>query len=70
MHITEMASIYMENTWLWVPDHELDRKDYNRINIYNGYGLLVESKKPIWLWGTASEHNVLYNYHFQDAQNV
>ncbi|CAH0017054.1 unnamed protein product [Clonostachys rhizophaga] len=70
MHITETASIYMENTWLWVSDHELDRNDHNQINIYNGRGLLVESTKPVWLWGTASEHNVLYNYHFQNAQSV
>ncbi|CAG9998130.1 unnamed protein product [Clonostachys byssicola] len=70
MHITKTGSVYMENNWLWVSDHELDRTDFNQINIYNGRGLLVESTKPVWLWGTASEHNVLYNYHFQGAQNV
>jgi hypothetical protein len=70
MHVTKTASIYMENTWLWVSDHELDRKDFNQINIYNGRGILFESRKATWLWGTASEHNVLYNYHFQNAANV
>lgn len=70
LHITKSASIYMENNWLWVSDHELDRRDFNQINIYNGRGLLLESTKGAWLWGTASEHNVLYNYQFQGAQNV
>lgn len=70
LHITPSASAYLENTWLWVADHELDRPDENQINIYNGRGLLVESTKPTWLWGTASEHSVLYNYQFQNAANV
>jgi len=70
MHVTASSSIYMENTWLWVSDHELDLPDFNQINIYNGRGILIESTKGAWLFGTASEHNVLYNYHLQAAQNV
>jgi glucan 1,3-beta-glucosidase len=70
MHVTKTASIYMENTWLWVSDHELDRTDFNQINIYNGRGILFESQKAAWLYGTASEHNVLYNYQFENARNV
>jgi hypothetical protein len=70
VHVTSSGSIYMENTWLWVADHELDLADHSQINIYNGRGLLVESTKGTWLWGTASEHNVLYNYAFNNAQNV
>jgi glucan 1,3-beta-glucosidase len=70
MHVTKEASIYMENTWLWVSDHELDRDDFSQINIYNGRGILIESTKGAWLFGTASEHSVLYNYHLQAAQNV
>lgn len=70
MHVTKSASIYMENTWLWVSDHELDRDDFNQINIYNGRGILIESTKGAWLYGTASEHSVLYNYHLQAAENV
>lgn len=70
LHVTKSASIYMENTWLWVSDHELDINDFNQINIYNGRGLLIESTKGAWLYGTASEHNVLYNYHLQNAKNV
>lgn len=70
LHVTKSSTIYMENTWLWVSDHELDRPDFNQINIYNGRGILIESTKGAWLWGTASEHNVLYNYHLQAAKNV
>jgi glucan 1,3-beta-glucosidase len=71
MHVTKESSIYMENTWLWVSDHELDQAAKpSQINIYNGRGILIESTKGAWLYGTASEHNVLYNYHLQGAQNV
>ncbi|KAM5351177.1 hypothetical protein ACJ41O_003900 [Fusarium nematophilum] len=70
VHVTKQASIYMENTWLWVSDHELDLSDHSQINIYNGRGILIESTKGAWLWGTASEHSVLYNYQLTDAANV
>jgi hypothetical protein len=54
-----------------VADHELDRKDFGQINLYNGRGVLIESEQgPVWLWGTASEHNVLYNYQVNKASNV
>ncbi|KAL6909089.1 glucan 1,3-beta-glucosidase GLUC78 precursor [Trichoderma evansii] len=70
LHVTSSASIYMENSWLWVADHELDLSDHNQVNIYNGRGLLLESTKGAWLWGTAAEHSQLYNYNFNGAQNV
>jgi glucan 1,3-beta-glucosidase len=70
MHVTKSASIYMENNWLWVSDHELDRNDFNQINIYNGRGILIESTKGAWLWGTAAEHSTLVNYQISNAANV
>ncbi|KAI1376727.1 glycoside hydrolase family 55 protein [Hypoxylon crocopeplum] len=70
LHLTQTASAYIENCWFWVADHELDLEDHNQINIFNGRGVLVESQKPVWLWGTASEHSILYNYQFSNAQNV
>lgn len=70
MHITSSASIYMENIWAWVADHELDRSDFNQVNIYNGRGILIESTKGAWLWGTASEHSVLSNYQVTKAKNL
>ncbi|KAH7162265.1 family 55 glycoside hydrolase [Dactylonectria estremocensis] len=70
MHVTAKASVYLENTWLWVSDHELDLSDHSQINIYNGRGILIESTAGCWLWGTSSEHNVLYNYQLTKASNV
>ncbi|KAI1433392.1 glycoside hydrolase family 55 protein [Xylaria sp. CBS 124048] len=70
LHLTKTASAYIENSWFWVADHELDREDHNQINIYNGRGVLIESQEPVWLWGTASEHSVLYNYQISNAKNT
>ncbi|KAK2865261.1 hypothetical protein FQN49_003754 [Arthroderma sp. PD_2] len=70
LHITKTASAYLENTWLWVSDHELDLSDHGQINIYNGRGALIESTGAVWGYGTASEHNTLYNYQIQNAKNV
>lgn len=71
LHITEQASVYLENVWSWTSDHELDLSDHNQINIFNGRGILVESVEgPVWMYGTASEHNVLYNYQIRNAKNV
>lgn len=33
-------------------------------------GVLIESTGPVWLWGTSSEHCVLYQYQTVDAANV
>ena len=69
-HLTEKASAYLENAWFWTADHELDLPDHNQINVYNGRGVLIESNGPAWLFGTASEHNQLYNYQISDSSNV
>ncbi|KAF2461924.1 exo-beta-1,3-glucanase Exg0 [Lineolata rhizophorae] len=70
LHTTGEASAYIENCWFWVSDHELDMADHNQIDIFNARGVLLESTGAVWLWGTASEHNVLYNYQLNGAQNV
>ncbi|KFY58712.1 hypothetical protein V497_04688 [Pseudogymnoascus sp. VKM F-4516 (FW-969)] len=71
LHVTAKGAVYVENCWFWVADHELDLADHNQINLYNGRGVLIESKPgPVWLWGTSSEHNVLYNYQINSAANV
>ncbi|KAI0180067.1 glycoside hydrolase family 55 protein [Hypoxylon sp. FL1284] len=70
LHLTQTASAYVENCWFWVADHELDLEDHNQINIFNGRGVLIESQKPVWFWGTASEHSILYNYQVTNAENV
>ncbi|KAI8943802.1 hypothetical protein NX059_001776 [Plenodomus lindquistii] len=74
MHITKFATgLYMENNWLWTADHDLDDPINNntQINIYAGRGLLIESQRGnLWLYGTAVEHHVKYEYQFVDTRNV
>lgn len=71
LHVTSQATIYMENNWFWVADHELDLPDHAQIDIYSGRGILIESSKgPVWMYGTSAEHSTLYNYQVAKAQNV
>lgn len=39
-------------------------------SIYVARGMLVESTKPTWFYGTSSEHSVYYQYEFHKAANV
>lgn len=72
MHITASASgLYIENSWLWVADHDVEDPALTQITVYAGRGLLVESAAgDIWLYGTAVEHHVLYEYQFHTTQNI
>ncbi|KAH8698984.1 exo-beta-1,3-glucanase Exg0 [Talaromyces proteolyticus] len=69
-HVTQQASAYVENSWFWVADHELDLADHNKIDIYNGRGVLIESQNAVWMYGTSSEHSQLYEYQINNAKNV
>ncbi|KAL2814357.1 pectate lyase superfamily protein-domain-containing protein [Aspergillus cavernicola] len=70
MHVTEGASgLYMENTWLWVSDHDIDGD--GQLTLYSGRGLNIESTEGnIWLSGTSVEHNQLYEYQFVNTKNI
>eukprot|EP01124_Arcella_intermedia_P022503 TRINITY_DN3361_c0_g1_i2.p1 TRINITY_DN3361_c0_g1~~TRINITY_DN3361_c0_g1_i2.p1 ORF type:complete len:560 (-),score=121.23 TRINITY_DN3361_c0_g1_i2:25-1704(-) len=68
LHVTISGSLYLENCWGWTADHDLDYG--NQINVYNGRGFLCESRGPVWMYGTAMEHNLYYQYHLHNAQNV
>lgn len=72
MHITTSAAgVYLENTWLWTADHDLDISGQTQINVFTGRGLYIQSTNgPVWLYGTAVEHNVMYNYQFVNAANI
>jgi glucan 1,3-beta-glucosidase len=71
LHVTSQASGYFENSWAWTADHDLEPAANNQqIDIYNGRGILIESQGPVWGWGTAAEHSVLYNYQLNGASNV
>ena len=69
-HATKKSSGFIDNCWFWTADHELDLPDHDQINIYTGRGVLLESKGPMWLYGTASEHHQLYEYQVSDAKNI
>ncbi|KAI1076806.1 pectin lyase-like protein [Whalleya microplaca] len=85
MHITSEASGYFENCWWWVSDHDLDNplnadasespegiplNVKTQISVYAGRGVLIESKGPVWMIGTASEHAQLYQYQLLGASNI
>jgi len=68
IHITNSGNLYMENVWGWTADHDIDYQ--SQVNIYNARGLLCESQGPVWMYGTAMEHNLYYQYNFNGAKNV
>ena len=72
VHITDSASgLYLENNWIWTADHDVEDPQLRQITVYTGRGLLDESASgPVWLVGTAVEHNVKYEYQFVNARNV
>ncbi|KAI8248970.1 Glucan 1,3-beta-glucosidase [Colletotrichum sp. SAR 10_77] len=72
LHMTGGSSGYLENVWAWVADHDVDSGPaQTQIDIYIARGILIESKGgPVWLYGTASEHCVSYQYLLLEAQDV
>ncbi|KAF4234129.1 hypothetical protein CNMCM6805_008835 [Aspergillus fumigatiaffinis] len=70
LHITAKSSVYMENVWMWVADHDLDSPEEVQVDIFSGRGVLIESQGPSWLYGTAAEHNVLYQYQLSNSSNI
>lgn len=70
LRLTRGASAYLENVWVWTADHDLDAASHAQIDIYAARGMLVESQGPTWLYGTSSEHNVLYQYQFYQAKDI
>ncbi|KAI0019158.1 pectate lyase superfamily protein-domain-containing protein [Xylariomycetidae sp. FL0641] len=72
MHVTPKASnLYMENTWMWTADHDIEDATNTQVTIYVGRGLYIESTVgTFWLYATAVEHNALYNYQFANTKNI
>ncbi|KAJ7718670.1 exo-beta-1,3-glucanase [Mycena metata] len=69
LHLTSGSSAYLEGTWVWAADHNLDGDGVAQISIYSGRGILSQSAGPVWMIGTASEHHVLYQYSLVGASN-
>ncbi|KAH6628876.1 pectate lyase superfamily protein-domain-containing protein [Chaetomium tenue] len=62
---------------LWVADHMIDDplltdplNNMDQLSVYSARGMLIESRKATWLYGTASEHSVMYQYNFNGARNI
>ena len=70
LHLTTTSSAYLENVWAWVADHDLDIPAQSQIDIYVARGILIESQGPTWMYGTASEHAVLYQYQTSGAKDL
>lgn len=70
LHLTPNSSAYIENMWVWTADHDLDYGNRAQINILSGRGVLIESKGPVWMYGGASEHSILYQYNIVNANNI
>ncbi|EGO27229.1 glycoside hydrolase family 55 protein [Serpula lacrymans var. lacrymans S7.9] len=68
LHLTTKSTAYLEGTWVWVADHDLDGDGSSQLNIFSGRGILSESAGPVWMIGTA-EHHVLYQYSLVGAKN-
>lgn len=70
-HATKQSGgILIENDWFWVADHDLEVNNQTQISIYSGRGTLIQSQGPVWLWGSASEHSIIYNYQIDGAKAV
>ncbi|KAJ6611580.1 exo-beta-1,3-glucanase [Mycena sp. CBHHK59/15] len=69
LHLTSESTAYLEGTWVWLADHDLDEPGggQDQVSIYSGRGILSES--AVWLIGTASEHHVLYQYNLANAKS-
>ncbi|KZT64335.1 glycoside hydrolase family 55 protein [Daedalea quercina L-15889] len=68
MHLTPQSSAYLEGTWVWLADHDLDGDGKSQITVYSGRGVLSESQGPVWMVGTA-EHHTLYQYNLVNARD-
>lgn len=70
-HATEQSGgILLENDWFWVADHDLEVNNQTQISIYSARGALIQSQGAVWLWGSASEHSIIYNYQIDGAKAV
>lgn len=70
LHLTTTASAYIENVWLWIADHDIDDANNTQINVLVPRGMLIESTQALWMYGTASEHALLYQYQFYQASTI
>jgi glucan 1,3-beta-glucosidase len=69
LHLTAKSSAYLEGTWIWTADHDMEDPAQGQTSVFSGRGILSESQGPVWLVGTASEHAAMYQYSLVGAKN-
>ncbi|KAI1790568.1 exo-beta-1,3-glucanase [Ganoderma leucocontextum] len=69
LHLTAKSTAYLEGTWVWLADHDLDSGGSKQITAFSGRGILSESAGPVWMIGTGSEHHALYQYNLVGAKD-
>ncbi|KZT11301.1 glycoside hydrolase family 55 protein [Laetiporus sulphureus 93-53] len=69
LHLTAESNAYLEGTWVWLADHDLDISAQTQLTIFSGRGILSESAGPVWMIGTAAEHHTLYQYSLNGASD-
>lgn len=67
LHLTYTSNAYLEGTWVWLADHDLDGTE--QITAFSGRGISSQSQGPVWMIGTGSEHHVLYQYSLVGARD-
>ncbi|KAL3438555.1 pectin lyase-like protein [Aspergillus tetrazonus] len=70
LRLTYSSSAYLEIVWVWTADHDLDVVSQDQVDVYSARGILIESQGPTWLYGTASEHQVFYQYELYQAKDI
>jgi len=66
-HFLPGSSGYVENSWGWTADHDIDSGAELQVQVPRGW--LVQGS-GVQLYGTAVEHNSAYNYNFSGADDV
>jgi glucan 1,3-beta-glucosidase len=69
LHLTTSSSAYLEGTWVWTSDHDMEDLDQQQTNVLSARGILSESQGPVWMIGTGSEHHSIYQYSLVGAKN-
>jgi len=68
LHLTKSSTAYLEGTWVWLADHDLDGNGVTALTLFSGRGILSQSQGPVWMIGTASEHHTMYEYSLDGAK--
>ncbi|CAK5264005.1 unnamed protein product [Mycena citricolor] len=69
LHLTTGSTAYLEGTWVWLADHDVDGDGFSQLSLYSGRGVLSESAGPVWMIGVAAEHHTLYQFNLVGAKD-